>query len=135
MRGPGIRLDLDVRRKWLCPVCGMERKTQGDVTAVECQCSPAAPQMRLIDSIRTPRPERKPYDPYLDAATALLLDEPAFDAESSREGDTFAEPDAVSDAQSVQEHLAPGPTDVQLDPSPDASSQPEPDTARADSDH
>jgi len=39
MKGPGIRIDLDVRRVWTCPKCGSIRRTGGEIGAVRCQCA------------------------------------------------------------------------------------------------
>jgi hypothetical protein len=51
MRGPGYRLDLDVRRVWRCPRCGKERRLGGEVTAVTCICGQS---MNLVEE-RRPR--------------------------------------------------------------------------------
>lgn len=53
MRGPGVRLDLDVRRVWQCPACQRTRRLHGDLTAVHCQC-PGEPWMQLVQE-RIPR--------------------------------------------------------------------------------
>lgn len=80
MRGPGMRLDLDVRRRWRCPKCGSERRLHGSVTAVMCQCAPDAPFMHYVETVRPHRPEPRPYDPYLDAEAVQFTDElPAED--------------------------------------------------------
>jgi hypothetical protein len=38
MRGPGMRLDLDVRRVWRCPQCGKQRRLGGEATTATCTC-------------------------------------------------------------------------------------------------
>ncbi|HET6426329.1 MAG TPA: hypothetical protein VFG20_21735 [Planctomycetaceae bacterium] len=53
MRGPGIRLDLDVRRVWQCPACQRIRKLAGDLTSMRCQCA-GEPWMHLVQE-RVPR--------------------------------------------------------------------------------
>ncbi len=47
MRGPGVRLDLDVRRVWKCPACQRTRRLPGDMTAVRCQCV-GEPWMEIV---------------------------------------------------------------------------------------
>jgi len=54
MRGPGVRLDLDVRRVWKCPACQLVRRVSGDLTAIRCHCA-GEPWMQLVDE-RTSRP-------------------------------------------------------------------------------
>lgn len=54
MRGPGVRLDLDVRRVWKCPACQRLRRVSGDLTAVHCQCA-GEPWMQLVEE-RMSRP-------------------------------------------------------------------------------
>lgn len=58
MKGPGFRLDLDVRRMWECPVCGRRLKFTGSVAQVACDCRVDTPPiMRLIEPIhRTESP-------------------------------------------------------------------------------
>jgi hypothetical protein len=126
MRGPGIRLDLDVRRRWRCPACGAERKTHGDVTSVACQCSPDAPLMLYVEAARPRRPEPKPYDPYFDADWEQAPDEPESDpasigADLVAVDANAAEPDGTGVSQPVPEKTAsavpPGsPSDVASQP-------------------
>ena len=49
MKGPGMRLALDVRRVWECPECGRRRKTDGHVVAKRCNCQKEGVWMRLIE--------------------------------------------------------------------------------------
>ncbi len=49
MKGPGMRLALDVRRVWECPECGHRRKTDGHVVAKRCNCQKEGVSMRLIE--------------------------------------------------------------------------------------
>ncbi len=69
MRGPGIRLDLDVRRLWSCPACGSQRRLLGDVASPLCLCREGGVVMQLTADSRllrraerlTPLPvEKKP---------------------------------------------------------------------------
>ena len=55
MKGPGIRLDLDVRRIWECPRCNKRRKTDGEVVSLVCKCTREGEQMRLIEGRRAVR--------------------------------------------------------------------------------
>ena len=52
VKGPGLRVELDVRRLWECPQCGRRQKTGGDVVTVRCGCTPQGIQMRLIETGR-----------------------------------------------------------------------------------
>lgn len=53
MKGPGFRLDLDVRRVWECPACGRRLKMAGDVAQVACDCrGETSPAMRLVERLR-----------------------------------------------------------------------------------
>ena len=55
MKGPGIRIDLDVRRTWRCPKCGRTAKYLGDVVALRCNCGSEPVWMQLTDLQRKPR--------------------------------------------------------------------------------
>jgi hypothetical protein len=65
MRGPGMRLGLDVRRLWRCPQCAAERKLPADVTSVRCSACSNAPFMQIVEPPRHPRPTPKPLNPFL----------------------------------------------------------------------
>jgi hypothetical protein len=62
IKGPGLRLDLDVRRVWQCPQCGRERKAGGEVTALRCRCTADGVLMRLVHEPRSGRGNR-PHPP------------------------------------------------------------------------
>lgn len=69
MKGPGNRIDLDVRRLWKCPRCGDERKASGDIAAKPC----ARPEcggtwMKLVEPLRKPvlRYTPPPHEPIPD---------------------------------------------------------------------
>lgn len=62
MRGPGVRIQNDVRRLWRCPACSRERKVPATQTTVLCSCRQPAPQMQLIEGKRY----AKPTPPELD---------------------------------------------------------------------
>lgn len=48
MKGPGLRLLIDVRREWKCPRCGYEEHVGAQTTAVACPCCPGF-YMKLIE--------------------------------------------------------------------------------------
>lgn len=48
MKGPGLRLLIDVRREWKCPRCGYEEHVGAQTTAVACPCCPGV-YMKLIE--------------------------------------------------------------------------------------
>ena len=52
MKGPGSRIDLDVRRVWRCPVCGRRAKAEGGVTSKRCFCTPEGTWMKLVEERR-----------------------------------------------------------------------------------
>lgn len=51
MKGPGLRLLVDVRRAWKCPRCGYEERVGAEVTSVACPCCPGI-GMKLIEQKR-----------------------------------------------------------------------------------
>jgi hypothetical protein len=66
MRGPGYRLDLDVRRTWTCPQCGAVRKAMGEVTSLECvTCNPGRLMVITGERIVAPRPVTE-FDPHAE---------------------------------------------------------------------
>lgn len=56
MKGPGVRLDLDVRRVWECPQCGRISKSDGSRVARRCACTDEGVWMRLVRDGRPGRP-------------------------------------------------------------------------------
>lgn len=66
MKGPGLRIDLDVRRSWRCPKCGRTVRTPAHVVSQRCGCSEQGNWMRLelpvkrapfVAPVREPLPE------------------------------------------------------------------------------
>ena len=55
MKGPGMRIELDVSRIWRCPACGRTVGTRGTETARRCFCSGTETWMDLVEPIRRPR--------------------------------------------------------------------------------
>ena len=62
MKGPGLRLELDVRRVWRCAECGAERRTSGDRTIVPCHVCKSWKLMSLVEPHRAPRTLPEPLD-------------------------------------------------------------------------
>ena len=55
MKGPGLRIDVDVRRAWLCPVCGQGQRLTMDITAPRCLCVRDGVPMKLAEGQRPGR--------------------------------------------------------------------------------
>ena len=53
MKGPGMRLDLDIRRVWRCPACGREARSEGQIVTRFCGCTKEGVAMRLVELPRT----------------------------------------------------------------------------------
>jgi hypothetical protein len=66
MKGPGMRLDLDVRRVWQCPACGAELRSDGNVVARFCNCTREGIAMRLVERPPPPLVRRPPREPEPD---------------------------------------------------------------------
>lgn len=63
MRGPGLKLELEVRRLWRCPLCQAETLAPANVTAIRCGCRNGQTLMVLaVDKV--PLPKRS-WDPSL----------------------------------------------------------------------
>jgi hypothetical protein len=67
MKGPGMRLDLDIRRVWRCPACGREARSEGQIVTRFCGCTKEGIAMRLVEvprpmpTVRIPQPSE--HDP------------------------------------------------------------------------
>ena len=55
IKGPGFRNDLDVRRVWQCPACGLTQRLMQDVTSARCGCVRDGVPMKLAEEPRSPR--------------------------------------------------------------------------------
>ena len=86
IKGPGIRLDLDVRRVWRCPSCQRVLKTAGHITSRTCPIDGA--WMQLDDSAqRAAGRWNFPSIGEADGAPDRLEDastEPAYDGDDDR---------------------------------------------------
>ena len=120
MRGPGYRLDLDVRRVWRCPQCGKERRLGGEVTAVACACGKA---MQIAGE---PRPHGRSMQPLVSreltvASFALTEEELARPLPTQTPRAAVAEPaDAPAKARGRPETPAQQP----LEATPEKLDQP-----------
>ncbi len=143
MRGPGLRIQTDVRRCWRCPACGQERRLPATVVSVLCQCQTPNPQMKLVESMRKLRPEPVPLPPYfepdeilsepetqesatgLDAETDIVVEEetpPVFAAEGLLSEETEVSLDVfVTSDEQISEKVSSQPPEVEA-PFPDSSS-------------
>jgi hypothetical protein len=72
MKGPGMRLDLDVRRVWECPECHRQVREEGQVVSRVCGCTRDGVNMRLVELPRPKPPVRLP-DPAGSAADETEL--------------------------------------------------------------
>ncbi|GIS58285.1 MAG: hypothetical protein CM1200mP2_05100 [Planctomycetaceae bacterium] len=86
IKGPGIRLDLDVRRVWRCPSCQRVLKTAGHITSRTCPIDGA--WMQLDDSAQRAAGRLNfPSIGEADGAPDRLEDastEPAYDGDDDR---------------------------------------------------
>jgi hypothetical protein len=76
MKGPGMRLDLDVRRVWQCPACGREIKSEGQTVSKACGCTKEGVAMRLVEKPRPKPTVRIPQPPIPDPDIPELSDFP-----------------------------------------------------------
>lgn len=60
MKGPGLRIDIDVRRAWRCPVCGQNARLPMDITAPRCPCVREGVPMMLAEGRRPGRLDLRP---------------------------------------------------------------------------
>ena len=60
MKGPGLRIEIDVRRAWLCPTCGQGARLTMDITAPRCPCVRDGVPMKLAEGQRPGRLALRP---------------------------------------------------------------------------
>ena len=82
IKGPGLRLRYDHRRRWKCPACGRKAKTRGSVVVKPCNCEGGETWMHLVK-----RPAPPPFPPP-PAPTAVVAAEPETQDTSSAESET-----------------------------------------------
>ena len=95
MKGPGFRLDLDVRRRWECPACGRDIRLPGNVTQADCPCRGDEPvAMRLVESCHK---TESPFD-HVGFAAQKRIDAAIKKPLESPPPDETAEPPIADDA-------------------------------------
>ncbi len=63
MKGSGYKLTHDVRRTWRCSACGTERKLEGDITSLKCNCRAEGTFMTIVvERTVAPRPLQVPNE-------------------------------------------------------------------------
>jgi hypothetical protein len=82
MKGPGMRLDLDIRRVWRCPACGTEMRGEGKEVGRTCHCTKEGVAMRLVELprpkpvVRIPEPDPDEHE-FEDFPTDIPINPPA----------------------------------------------------------
>lgn len=103
MRGPGYKLTGDVRRTWRCPLCGCERKLQGNVTSLLCGCRDDAWMQIVSEHILVPRPLQRPSD--VERSPLDFGIEPAPAAAPARPEATIIKPAISADPEIIRESI------------------------------
>ena len=96
IKGPGLRLKLDVRRVWECPACGRRVKRGGEVTNYKCPCREPALWMRLIENQRFVRE----YQPYI--VPEITADDLAGDEEPAASEPAIAEEAVLVEVEVIE---------------------------------
>ena len=112
MKGPGLRLELDVRRIWRCSKCGRTVRTQGQVTAQRCSCTSDPVQWMNLELAAKKEPFRAPVREHLPEA---------WEVEESTAPPIA--PPAAAESPAILEHPAaeippPSPEPPTADPAP-----------------
>ncbi len=79
MKGPGLRVRLDVRRLWVCPQCGRRVRAVGSVTSRVCT-NPSHQEaiwMQLVEERPQPPTHAPPTEPPAPAASMEIPPAPA----------------------------------------------------------
>ncbi|WP_437201348.1 hypothetical protein [Planctomicrobium sp. SH664] len=103
MRGPGIRLKLDIRRLWRCPVCHYERKAPANEVAVRCHCTKEGTSMKLVEGQRKVRLPSSPIDMYMHYDDLMQDDGPPHHDHAEEQAAGLAP--AVPPSQAVRDEL------------------------------
>lgn len=119
MKGPGIKLDLDVRRLWKCPKTGQTIRLSGDVVAKSTQVNGETVFMQLIEE------QRKLHeDPYhFDFAETAESDQSSSERAAALARALEAEPTDESESITAQEAAPPQESSEQTESS--ASAEPD----------
>jgi hypothetical protein len=107
-----MRLDLDVRRLWRCPVCSTKRHAPGHVTFVRCHFCKEHPAMHLVERRRPDRAPPPPLDMIIDLHPDDV-DAPAFVPVHLREPDPPPPVEAIT--QILTEPSAPVPEPLETE--------------------
>lgn len=96
MKGPGLRIDVDVRRAWRCPTCGQSQRLPTDSTAPRCLCIRDGVPMKLDEGQRLGRlflrPELRSIVDRIQAGEEFTRLMPVVSAESEPGGFGGAKP-------------------------------------------
>ncbi|QDT23010.1 hypothetical protein [Gimesia chilikensis] len=119
MKGPGIKLDLDVRRLWKCPKTGQTIRLSGDVVAKSTQVNGETVFMQLIEE------QRKLHeDPYhFDFAETAESDQSSSERAAALARALEAEPSVEPESITAQEAAPPQESSEQTESS--ASAEPD----------
>ena len=119
MKGPGLKLDLDVRRLWKCPKTGQTIRLSGDVVAKSTQVNGETVFMQLIEE------QRKLHeDPYhFDFAETAERDQSSSERAAALARSLEAEPAVEPESITAQEAAPPQESSEQTESS--ASAEPD----------
>lgn len=108
MKGPGLKLDLDVRRLWKCPQTGQTIRLSGDVVNKTMQVDGETVFLQLVEEKRSLYRDPFHFDYYeLPSADQSSSERAAAAARSNEETETETiEEIVVTEAQSTEITLA-----------------------------
>ena len=144
IKGPGIRLDLDVRRVWRCPKCQRVLKTAGHITSRRCPIDGAF--MQLDDSAQ--RASRRfsfpPINIEEDEEDRVLVEQPSSQPTTDDDDDDRPRKQSRKEKRRRRRRKPNGPasehetepleesseteTDEPIESGPTSTGEPEPDT-------
>ncbi len=96
MKGPGLKLDLDVRRLWKCPKTGQTIRLSGDVVAKSTQVNGETVFMQLIEEQRKLHEDPYHFDFAETAESDQSSSERAAALARSLEFEPVAEPESIT---------------------------------------
>jgi len=95
MKGPGLKLDLDVRRLWKCPQTGQTIRLSGDVVAKSMEVNGETVFMQLVEEQRKLHEDPYHFNFAETAASDQSSSERAAAAARSLDSDQAREADAA----------------------------------------
>jgi hypothetical protein len=120
VKGPGLRLDLEVRREWQCPVCGRRDRFEGAVVSALCPCRDAGVPMKLVEPRRQVRKFEVPVRMAIPEPVALQPDQVAPQPVDSQRPPMALLPEAMApdtiESSPARSSELPGPQETGLDP-------------------